>query len=176
MNAFVITPAQFRAARALVDWSQEDLARHADVGVGSVRDVESERRSPEAGVVGNITRALQNGGILFVPGGTDAGPGVRLITNRPTIIRRPTTMTQWEGLPFNVEWRGKSVTVFVSQEVLDDLGRLTGRQPENVYIAVFDKHRGTILDGVARAIENPDNYDASGRLYVRGRNIPELSL
>ena len=176
MNEFVITPAQFRAARALLNWSQKELARQASVGIGSVRDVESERRPPETGVVGAIRRALQNGGVQFVPGAADAGPGVRLIASRPTIIRRPTTMTQWEGLPFNIEWRGKNVTVFVSQEVLDDLGGLTGRQPEKVYLEIFEKHRGTILDGVARAIEKPENYDSSGRLYVRGRDIPELSL
>jgi hypothetical protein len=84
-------------------------------------------------------------------------------------------MTAFEGLPFFVEWQGKEVTVFVSREVLDDLGELAGQEPDSIYLEVFEKNRGAILDGVTRAIVNPENFDRSGRLYVRGKDILGLA-
>ncbi len=175
MNKDVIIAAQIRAGRALLEWSQERLAKEAQVGISSVRDIESQKRAAETGAVNAIRQALENGGVEFVSGTKETGPGVRLIANRPNIIRRPTTMTAFEGLPFFVEWQGKEVTVFVSREVLDDLGELAGQEPDSIYLEVFEKNRGAILDGVTRAIVNPENFDRSGRLYVRGKDILGLA-
>jgi len=41
-----ISPAQCRAARALLDWKQETLATKAGVALKTVRDFENERRVP----------------------------------------------------------------------------------------------------------------------------------
>lgn len=176
MTKDVIIPAQVRAGRALMGWSQEQLATEAGVGLSSIRDVESQKRASEAGVVSSIRRALENAGVVFVPGSSHEGPGVRLIANRPNIIRRPTKMTMWEGLPFTVEWRGKEITVFVAMEALEDLGRLTGKQPDSAFFETFEKYRGSILDGVVRAAADPANFDRHDCLHVRGKDIPELGL
>jgi hypothetical protein len=83
-------------------------------------------------------------------------------------------VTQWEGVPFDVEWQGKPFTVFVSREVLEDLDRLTNPSDEQL-LQSFDKHSGCILNAVASAILDPANFDKRNRLYVRSKDVPELN-
>lgn len=170
----VIIPAQIRAARALLDWSQERLASAACVGVSTVRDVESERRPLDTSAAADIRRALENDGVCFVTGSPTEGPGVRLVAGRPSVIRSPTVMTMWDGLPFVVEWQGKAITVFVSRDVLDDLGRFSTNQTDAEYVKVFEKYRGGILDGVAKALSDGRATDKD-RLHLTGEYIAELT-
>jgi transcriptional regulator with XRE-family HTH domain len=169
-----IIAAQVRAGRALLGWSQEQLADEAGVGLSSVRDFESLRRAANTEAVGAIRRALENGGVVFVSGGKDEGPGVRLVAGRPNIVQLPTTMTMWDGMPFRVERQGKIVTAFVAREILDDLGRFRETPPFVEYLGVFERHRGAILDGVRRAMDDPESVDERGNIYVRGRHVKEL--
>ena len=167
-------PAQIRAARSLVNWSQEELAKAAGVALTSVRDIEGEKRAANSGTVANVRRALENEGVEFLAGAAEYGPGVRLVGNRPNLIRRPTVVTMWEGMPIEVEFKGKTFDAFISYEVLSDLGRLTKKEPDEVYLRIFDKHRGSILDGVRHAFGDAENWDKQGRLYIRGKDIRGL--
>jgi transcriptional regulator with XRE-family HTH domain len=175
MVKMLVIPAQIRAARALLDWSQEQLANAADVALTSVRDIESQKRAADTGTAALIRWALENEGVEFLPGTLDGGPGVRLVANRPNVVRRPTTMTMWDGLPFTIEWQGKEITVFVSRDAIQDLGRHTGREDDAVYLKTFERHRGSILDGVRAAINDPENFDRQGRLHLHGKYIRELA-
>src|SRR5258708_2787003 len=159
MNADVVIPAQIRAGRALLGWSQEQLAEEAEIALSTVRDTENGRRAADTGAVAAIHRALWNGGVVFTSGRPNEGPGVRLVANRPNVIRRPTTMHKWEGMPFAVEWQGKVVTVFVVFEVIDDLGRHRGNTPDEAYLQTFERHRGDILDAVTVPIDDPATCD-----------------
>ena len=51
----MLTPAQSRAARGWLDWSQEELANRSNVSLSTVRDFEKGRRKP----IGNNLQALQ---------------------------------------------------------------------------------------------------------------------
>lgn len=42
----MLAPEQSRAARAWLDWSQDDLAKRAHVALSTVRDFEKGRRVP----------------------------------------------------------------------------------------------------------------------------------
>ncbi len=42
----MISPEQSRAARGWLDWSQEELAKRANVSLSTVRDFEKGRRVP----------------------------------------------------------------------------------------------------------------------------------
>jgi transcriptional regulator with XRE-family HTH domain len=170
----IIIPAQIRAARALLEWSQEELADEAGVGLSTVRDVESQRRPLDTAAATEICRALQNAGVIFEPGTAAAGPGVRFIAGRPHVIRPPTVMTMWEGYPFVVEWQGKPISVFVTREAMDDLGRFRTRQKDAVYLKVFEKYRGSILDGVAKALAD-GRATAKGQLRLTGEDISALA-
>ena len=84
-------------------------------------------------------------------------------------------MTMWDGMPIEVEFRGKTFLAFITREVLDDLGRLTKKEPDDVYFEIFEKHRGSILDGIRGAFPNSKNWDTQGHLHVSGRYIRELN-
>ncbi len=59
----MITPAQSRAARALLDWSQEDLAKAAHLGLSTIRDFEKGRRVPTHNNLRGIRLALEEAGV-----------------------------------------------------------------------------------------------------------------
>lgn len=73
----MITSAQCRAARALLDWSQQQLADAARVGVVTVRQFESGAAEPRRSTLDVITRAMEAAGVIFVAENGE-GPGVRL--------------------------------------------------------------------------------------------------
>ncbi|MGH6845881.1 MAG: helix-turn-helix domain-containing protein [Methylocella sp.] len=148
-----VTPSQIRAGRALLDWSQEQLAEKAKVGLSSVRDYEKERRGGEAGGAKAIRLALEDQGVVFLPSEGDLGPGVRLTAKTPNVLRRPTKLGRCDALMISVEWRGREIEVFVSQEALDDLGEFRETRPEAEYVALFDQKRARILKAAAAAID-----------------------
>lgn len=75
-----MTPAQSRAARGLLDWSQTALAQAANLSESTVRDFEKGRRVPSINNLAAIKRALEDAGVIFQDAGQtiDGGAGVRL--------------------------------------------------------------------------------------------------
>jgi transcriptional regulator with XRE-family HTH domain len=168
----IILPAQIRAGRALLDWSQEQLATLAEIGVSTVRDFESQRRLSTGDGLQAMKRALENHGIMFLPGNDDGGPGVRVSAARPNIIRKPTKMNPYFQLPFAVEWRGQKVIVLLAREPLDDFARARQRMTDAEYVRTFEARRAAILDAVAAAIDAGRVED--GKLMLTGSDFPEL--
>jgi transcriptional regulator with XRE-family HTH domain len=72
-----VTPAQCRAARALLDWTQDDLSREAEVGVVTLRQFERGATEPRRAILAALRRALEEAGVKFI-NGKGGGPGVRL--------------------------------------------------------------------------------------------------
>jgi ribosome-binding protein aMBF1 (putative translation factor) len=64
---------QSRAARAWLDWSQEQLAAKASVSLSTVRDFEKGRREPIQATLAAMKAALEAGGIAFVDDGGTSG-------------------------------------------------------------------------------------------------------
>lgn len=73
----MIIGPQIRAARALLNWSAEELARKANLGVATVRRAEAADGAPSmtSANLAAIRRTLEAGGVEFTNGGQ---PGVRL--------------------------------------------------------------------------------------------------
>lgn len=74
-----ISPAQCRAARALLDISRENLAARAEVGERTLVDFERGARTPLKSTMAAIRRALEGSGIEFIPE-NGGGAGVRFKT------------------------------------------------------------------------------------------------
>jgi transcriptional regulator with XRE-family HTH domain len=64
---------QCRAARALLNWSAQELAQHAGIGVATVRRFESGSAVVPASVE-SMARCLTAAGITFIAAG-EASPG-----------------------------------------------------------------------------------------------------
>jgi hypothetical protein len=76
----LLTGGQIRAARALVRWRAEDLARASAVGVATIRRAELVEGETSMTVPNDIAvrRALEEAGIEFIDENGGGGPGVRL--------------------------------------------------------------------------------------------------
>jgi transcriptional regulator with XRE-family HTH domain len=82
-----LTSAQIRAARALLRWRAEDLARESAVSIATIRRAEltEDETSLTAPNDRAIRRALEEAGIVFIDENGE-GPGVRLrkrVPNKP---------------------------------------------------------------------------------------------
>ena len=71
------TAAQCRAARALLNLSQAQLAEMSRVATKTVADFEREARTPYDRTLADIRSALEAAGVEFIPE-NGGGPGVRL--------------------------------------------------------------------------------------------------
>lgn len=76
----MITPAQCRAARALVEISREDLATLSTVAHRTIVDFERGARDPRSSTKEALRKALEGAGVIFLDDGQQVagGPGVRL--------------------------------------------------------------------------------------------------
>lgn len=103
-----ISPAQSRAARALLGWSQQELGRKASVATSTVADFERAHRSPVPNNLEAIKSALEKGGITFPPGGAVVGtspkfePRSRVPQDRVAAIRwiTETDLDNWANSRF----------------------------------------------------------------------------
>jgi transcriptional regulator with XRE-family HTH domain len=66
-----------RAARALLNWSQADLARAAGLSEVSVKNIERGVTDPRLGTMRELTQALVQAGVVLIPE-NGGGAGVRL--------------------------------------------------------------------------------------------------
>jgi transcriptional regulator with XRE-family HTH domain len=79
-----LTSDQIRAARALLRWRAEDLARESRVGVATIRRAELREKETSLTAPNDraIRQALEAAGIEFIEA-NGGGPGVRLRQNKP---------------------------------------------------------------------------------------------
>jgi ribosome-binding protein aMBF1 (putative translation factor) len=75
----MLSPEQSRAARAWLDWSQEDLAKRASVALSTVRDFEKGRRTPIANNLEAIRRVITEAGVelMFDDAGKASGIAIK---------------------------------------------------------------------------------------------------
>jgi transcriptional regulator with XRE-family HTH domain len=73
----MVTPSQCRAARGLLDWSQQTLAENAGIGIVTVRQLEAGLHEPRRATKDVVRRCFENAGVEFIEE-NGGGPGVRL--------------------------------------------------------------------------------------------------
>jgi transcriptional regulator with XRE-family HTH domain len=95
-----LTPAQARAARALLAWSQQDLAGNAKIATSTVADFERGRRTPILQNAEAMRAAFERAGISFPAGGAVMGPPLPLLaevtkSGAPIRYVNGTDLAQW---------------------------------------------------------------------------------
>src|SRR5262245_15297639 len=80
--AVMVTPSQCRAARGLLNWSQQDLATQAGIGIVTVRQIESGASEPRRATVEVLRQAFERAGVEFIAE-NGGGLGVRFRKLRP---------------------------------------------------------------------------------------------
>jgi len=76
----MVTGTQIRAARAMLGWTQKQLAEKSGVGFNTVQRAERSDGTVLGAVstVIKLQTALESGGIIFLDAEEGIGPGVRL--------------------------------------------------------------------------------------------------
>ncbi|KQT65951.1 MULTISPECIES: helix-turn-helix transcriptional regulator [unclassified Aureimonas] len=74
----ILTPEQCRAARGLLDWTQEHLAQEAGVSRSTVRDFEKQRHHLNRASEELMIEAFAKAGVRLISLDED-GLGVRLV-------------------------------------------------------------------------------------------------
>jgi transcriptional regulator with XRE-family HTH domain len=93
-----------RAARALLAWSQQELAKAAGVATSTVADFERGQRTPVANNAQAIRGALEGAGIRFLPTGAIIGPAVPIITKSD----RPGAPIRWVSAEDLSDWANRT--------------------------------------------------------------------
>jgi transcriptional regulator with XRE-family HTH domain len=73
-----LCPEQCRAARGLLNWSQEQLATLSGVSRSTIKDFECHRHALHRATEALVVKALEAAGVRLLPPEGD-GPGVRLV-------------------------------------------------------------------------------------------------
>ena len=88
MVSAMLSPRQIKAARALLGWSQRELADRAIVSPNALTRLEKGQVDSRMSTMDAVEKALRKGGIEFIPAG-DKGEGVRL--SRPLAQEKTAT-------------------------------------------------------------------------------------
>ena len=73
----MISASQCRAARGLLDWSQQELARRSNIGIVTVRQIEAGKNAPRRATLQVVRQAFEDGGVQFIDE-NGGGAGVRI--------------------------------------------------------------------------------------------------
>ena len=87
----IIAAAQCRAARALLEWTQAQLAEAAHVDLEVIKQLEARFRRPTSNDQRQIRKALEDGGVVFIAE-NGGGVGARLKFNRKEVR----AINRWE--------------------------------------------------------------------------------
>ncbi|MCJ8052534.1 XRE family transcriptional regulator [Shinella curvata] len=78
----MITGSQCRAARALVEYSRERLAKASGIDIETIASFERKLARPDDRVIAVLQASLETAGAVFLPDGEHGGIGIRLKFNR----------------------------------------------------------------------------------------------
>lgn len=82
------TIEQIRAARALIGWSQGELAQQAGLSQTGIARIENGTNQPNSSTIDKITKAFDNAGILFIPGGVQRVQDKLIVFEGEDCLRR----------------------------------------------------------------------------------------
>jgi DNA-binding XRE family transcriptional regulator len=117
-SLMLFSPAQCRAARAYLDWSQDELATRSNVARKTIVDFERGAQTPTIQTAAALRAAMSDAGIKFIPenGGGDGVQGLRAI---PRIVGKTTYRSTNRLIELDVQYRNRRYDVVLAQEALD---------------------------------------------------------
>lgn len=74
----MLEPRIMRAARALLEWEQSDLAKAAGLSIATIRKIEQGRAPVREATANEIKAAFDKAGLQLILDGPSGGIGVRL--------------------------------------------------------------------------------------------------
>lgn len=141
-----LTPRYVRAARALLAWSQRDLAKAAGVATSTVADFERGKRTPVTNNMESIRNALEAAGICFTVNGPVIG------SPRPTSM--PTGQSsrpiRWVNAGDLANWADRTDSAFNLPTLISHLIHATHGTSVQLRFPADEGIRHAGWDGVTR--------------------------
>ena len=132
---------QSRAARALLSWSQEALAKNAGVSRATVADFENQMRSPIRNNLRAIEYCLYAAGVEFLDDSDDKGKGVRFRTQRLEFLN--TIWIVGDSAKMKMTFQDRPFDCIVPQEAVEDFLE-SNFYSEQEFLKAVDKIQSTI--------------------------------
>lgn len=130
-----VTPEDVRAARAIAQWSQEDLAKAASVSVSTIADFEKGTRKPIANNLDAIRQAFECVNIVFTPTG-------------PVIYGVVVLYLMMEDDGAEMVFRYRQEQAAAVQEIVGTFGTIDGEHVELAMDQLVTPELRTALDGL----------------------------
>lgn len=148
-----VSPAQCRAARALLDWTQGQLALNAQVARATIADFERNLRLPMRNNLVAIESTFEAAGVAFIAE-NGGGAGVRL--RKVELEYSRDVQADSEGATLRVRYRGKRFKVRIPSPVIDDLDKASYTTAEE-YGKAVELHLPIFLRAAEKALINGDD-------------------
>jgi hypothetical protein len=163
-----ISAAQCRAARALLDKSQDWLADAAQVSRATVADFERSTGFPMRANLAFIQSALEEAGVEFIPE-NGGGAGVRL--REVELEYNRTVRAGIDGVVMRLRYRGRDLMVTFPRAIVDDIGHLTS-STDVERAGVVTKRLPVFLGAIRGAIE-AQRVSHKGVVWLERSDFPD---
>jgi len=147
-----ISASQCSAARALVGWSQDQLATNAQVARATIASFEGNARiEPSRKNLLAIIASLEQAGVAFIPEDIERGLGAgvrlrKLELEYSNMLRTSLHAEGWD-LIFPVRYKAKGCIVTIPRSIIDDIARGNFRTTDE-RVKVVQNHLPQFLGAV----------------------------
>lgn len=133
-----ITAAQCRAARSLLNWTQEQLATNARVSRATIADFESNTRQPMKNNLRSIADCMFAAGIEFIPEDGNSGVGVRFRERKLEYISNVRIDRFNRTATMRMRYAGEDFLCAIDLAAVDDYHRASFATDEEFAKAISD--------------------------------------
>ncbi|MDQ7251637.1 helix-turn-helix domain-containing protein [Dongia sedimenti] len=165
-----LTSEQCRAGRALLGWSQDQLAERSGASKRSIAEFERSAGIPYRRTLQDLEEALEAAGVQLIPE-NGGGAGVRLKRAVARMVRK--RVSRFDRVAtIMVAYRSKEFRVTMPTDILDDMDR-TNHPDDAAMEKAVERYQNRILIRAAGAIE-AGRADERGNVELTAADFPEV--
>ncbi|WP_316228550.1 helix-turn-helix domain-containing protein [Bradyrhizobium sp. SZCCHNR2023] len=154
MPTTTISATQCAAARALLGWTQDELARNAQVARATIASFEGKARiEPMRRNLLAIIASFEAAGVAFVQEDVEKGLGAGVRHRKLELEHKTDVRDDGHRMFLSVRFKGQECTVIIPREIIDDLDNdhdrsLSGRKDviQNAFPLVLTAIEETLRD------------------------------
>jgi DNA-binding XRE family transcriptional regulator len=174
---------QIRAARALLDWTQETLAERSGVARATIKNVESGATLPRLETANALQRTLEESGVEFLP-----SSGVRMKDRMVQVLEGPDSYRRLLDDVFTTALKSGTGIIIAPanpKAAMDVLGDYLNREVEKrreagIKQRLLIPHDDLTLQTLTQPIDTyrilPEEYYSPYPLYVYGDKMALVSM
>ncbi len=133
-----ITADQCRAARSILNWTQDQLATNAVVSRATIVDFESSARQPMKNNLRSIADCLFAAGVEFIPEEDEKGVGVRFRQRKLEYVSNVRIDRVRGRATIRMRYAGEDFLCAISLETVDDHHRAHFQSDDEISKAISE--------------------------------------